>query len=76
MEIQAPGTAAVNWSVFTTAFRKVAGGTASVTGTGMIQWNLEDNSGKPVASGLYYLRVEIKDGQETVTKILKLLVLR
>jgi non-lysosomal glucosylceramidase len=76
VEIQAPGQSAVNWSVFTTAFRKVAGGSTSLSGNGVIQWNLEDSSGKPVASGLYYLRVQLKAGPDSLMKILKLLVIR
>jgi hypothetical protein len=74
IEIQARGTA--TWTVFTTAFRKVAGGTSFITGNGVIQWNLEDGEGKPAASGLYYLRVETKADQQTSTRILKILVLR
>lgn len=65
----------MEWSVFTAAFRKVVGGSVSINETGMIQWNLRDRMGEPVSSGLYYLRVEVV-GKQSLTKILKVLVLR
>ncbi len=74
IEIHAPGSATVNWSVFTTAFRKIVWGTASVNGTGVIQWNLRDKTGTLVADGLYYLRVEVQGDFGTVRKIVKIIV--
>jgi len=76
IEIQASGMVSVNWTVFTTAFRKVAHGTETFTNGGLFQWDLTDLSGKPVASGLYYMRLEIKTGTGSTQKILKILVIR
>ena len=50
----------VVWSVFTTAYRKVAEGELMATGRTTLAWDHRDARGKPVAGGLYYwvFRVE------------------
>ncbi len=74
--IQGSGTITGTWTVFTTAFRKVASGTILLSNGGALQWDLKDSSGVPVASGLYYLRISVKSDSGSLTKILKLLVIR
>ena len=74
--IRGQGTVTGSWTVFTTAFRKVAGGPILLAGAGTVQWDLKDSTGKPVASGLYYLRVSVKTDAGSSTRILKLLVIR
>src|SRR5579871_780059 len=74
--IQGSGTVTVNWDVFTTAFRKVAHGSSIFTNGGTFQWGLTDLAGKPVASGLYYLRLEVAADSGTVHRTLKILVIR
>ena len=74
--IQLPVGSRVEWSVFTTAFRKVLDTSSSVSGNSFnLVWNLEDQWQKPVASGLYYLRVQVT-GLVKATKVLKILVIR
>ena len=74
-KIQTPGLAKVQWSVFTSSFRKIISGEISVNGTGTIQWDLMDGSGAKVADGIYYVRIEVKDS-EYLSKIWKVLVLK
>ena len=74
-KIQTPGLAKVQWSVFTSSFRKIIGGEISVNGTGLIQWDLRDRSGSKVADGLYYVRIEV-DGNGYLSKVWKVLVLK
>jgi endoglucanase len=76
IQIQAPAGSTVEWGVFTTAFRKVLDRSNPIPGNNTaLVWNLEDGWGTPVASGLYYLRLQIS-GPVKATKILKILVLR
>ena len=65
----------MTWDVFTTAYRKVAGGAQGVRGEGTLQWDLTDDRGTRVAAGLYFLRVRVT-GRLSADKILKVLVLR
>jgi hypothetical protein len=65
----------VTLDVFTVAFRKIAEQTYPVSLYTTLTWDAQDNWGKPVASGLYYLRVQV-NGPQPVTKIFKVLVLR
>ena len=70
------GSLTVEWDVFTTAFRKIAGGSTSINGSGVVQWDLRDKNGTKVASGLYYLRMEIRKDSNHLRKVLKVLVSR
>ena len=72
--VEVPGTSEVNMDVFTAAFRKVVSRSVQVTGETTLEWDLRDNWGKPVANGLYYVRVQVNGIQPTV-KILKVLVI-
>jgi hypothetical protein len=65
----------MKWAVYTVAFRKIYEETRRVTSNGTVVWNLTDRWGKPVANGLYYIRVEIS-GSQPGKNILKLIVLR
>ncbi len=78
LHLNARGPAGSNlvWDVFTTAFRKVAGGSLAFSGNTTIDWNLMDRGGTPVASGLYYIRVKGSAGGAATTKILKVIILR
>jgi len=71
--LQAPGDSTADWDVFTTAFRKVVSGNLGPNGIG---WDLKDKNGVEVSSGLYYLRVKVNGGSQTVQRIFKILVLR
>jgi hypothetical protein len=76
IDVQATGKTTIEMDVFTVAFRKVAWNTQYVSNTTTMTWNLRDHWNKPVADGLYYLRVKVMSGRTTVTKVLKVLILR
>jgi len=61
--------------VFTVAFRKISSQTQQISGHQTVQLDLNDTWGSQVSNGLYYLRVHIS-GNQSFTKILKVLVLR
>ncbi len=76
LQIQLPAGSTVEWSVFTTAFRKILDVSNGVSGNStVLVWDMEDAWKKPVASGLYYLRVQVT-GPVKASKILKVLVIR
>lgn len=70
------GLTAVKWDVFTAAYRKIFSGGQSFNSSTTLQWNLADGEGSPVASGIYYLRIQVDgiNGKTVVVK--KVLVLR
>ncbi len=76
MDIGGQGWVTVKGSVFTTNFRKVAVHKVTFYGNGTYEWDLTDGMGSPVASGLYYLRLEVKDDSGSYQRVLKVLVLR
>jgi hypothetical protein len=74
--MQVPEGSTVEWSVFTTAFRKILDTTNPILGDQFnLVWNLEDAWQKPVAGGLYYLRVQVT-GPVKASRVLKVVVLR
>src|SRR5665213_2453348 len=73
--IQVPGESTVTLDVFTLAFRKISSQTTQVFGSQTLQWDLKDVSDVQVADGLYYVRVHVS-GNQSATKILKVLILR
>jgi hypothetical protein len=73
--ISVPSQSVVTMDVFTLSFRKIASQTASIVGFQTFQWNLLDVSGTQVSNGLYYVRIHIV-GAQSITKIMKVLVLR
>jgi hypothetical protein len=74
-QISVPSQSTVTMDVFTLSFRKIASQTTLVNGAQTFQWNLLDVSGTQVSNGLYYVRVHIT-GLQSLTKIMKILVLR
>ncbi len=74
-DVQTPGNAVLSFDIFTTAFRKIGGGSSPISGKVTLSWNLRDQEDLPVANGLYYLRVRVK-GSQSFSQILKVLVLR
>ena len=74
--VAVPGTAQVDWSVFTPSFRKIREGESPLTGVGTLQWDLKDSSGGWAANGLYYLRIQVTIGGNTVAQIEKVLIAR
>ena len=76
VDVQAPSGTALAWDVFTAAFRKVSGGSQTVSGFATLAWDLKDKGGNPVSNGLYYLRVKAAAGNAATVKILKILVAR
>jgi hypothetical protein len=74
--VAVPGTARMDWSVFTMAFRKIRKGKSLIVGTSTLQWDLKDESGGWVANGLYYLRIQVTIGESNVTQIKKILIVR
>jgi len=76
VQIQAPIGSTVEWSVFTTAFRKILDITKAIPGNNItLTWDLKDQWENHAANGLYYLRVRVS-GPVQATQILKVLVLR
>lgn len=69
--VQGPPGVTLTWGVFTTALRKINGGTKVVSGDGFFTWALSDKDGRPVANGLYYFAVTSPIGRQ----IFKILVL-
>lgn len=75
INVEVPGQSTVTLDVFTLAFRKIYSQTAQVYGYQTFQWALKDFSETQVANGLYYVRVHVT-GNQSATKILKVLILR
>jgi len=76
IQVQAPAGSGVEWSVYTTAFRKILDVSEPIPGTSAtLVWNLEDAWQKPVANGLYFMKIQVT-GPVKATKILKILVIR
>jgi len=74
--VKVPAGSTVEWSVFTKAFRKILDVSNPISGgSAILVWNLTDAWGRPVANGLYYLRIRVAGSVKTV-KILEVLVLR
>lgn len=74
--LQAPTGSSVEWSVFTTAFRKILDIPQGIPGNNaVLSWDLRDSRGERVADGLYFIRVQVT-GTVKATKILKVLVFR
>jgi flagellar hook assembly protein FlgD len=76
IDVAAPSNGLITWDVFTLALRKITGGSQGVWGTTTLNWDLKDKAGVSVANGLYYVRVVVSAPNNSVTKILKVLVLR
>jgi hypothetical protein len=62
----------VTWRVFTSSYRKVYAETMEVNGPRTAVWDLKDEKGRLVASGLYVIRVQ-SDGNEPVYRKVLLL---
>ena len=75
-DIEAPTGSAINWNIFTTTSRKIMSGSRIVFGDTTLTWNQTDKNGIQVANGLYYLQVKVTSGETSLTKILKVLILR
>jgi len=69
------GTLRVKFGVFTAAFRKIFENDFT-TSDKTLTWDLTDKSGASVASGLYYLRIEVDGPSGPMVKIKKVLVVR
>lgn len=74
VDLTLPGPAHFRWSVFTTAFRKIAWGDSDLSGSQTFGWDLKDHTGVPAARGLYYLRLELSGDFGKVQKIRKVLI--
>lgn len=72
MDIDPACGSGIRWVVFSPAFRRVAEGTVTPSGRTVLLWNLRDIGDRPVANGLYYLRIEGGGAERTY----RLLVLR
>jgi cellulose 1,4-beta-cellobiosidase len=75
VDIQGPSGTTVTWDVFTMAYRKIACGTQAVSGKATLSWDRLDGWGRQAANGLYYLRVKVTGGGNSITKILKVIIL-
>ncbi len=73
--ISVPSHSTVTMDIFTLAFRKITSQTTQINGGQTLQWNLLDISGDQVSNGLYYVRIHIS-GTQSLTKIMKILILR
>ena len=65
----------VTYRVFTTAFREIFSFEKMINSSSVIDWNLRDESGQPVANGLYYIRVTVQNSQQVIQKIEKIIVI-
>ena len=74
-DVQVPSPSTVTVDVFTLAFRKISSQTKQITGLYPFQWDLKDISGARVANGVYFFRIHVS-GRQSITKILKVLILR
>lgn len=74
MDLTLPGPAHFRWSVFTTAFRKIAWGDLDLATSQTFGWDLRDHTGVPAARGLYYLRMELSGDFGKIQKIRKVLI--
>jgi len=72
LEISAACAKSLRWTLFTTAYRRVAGGEMTVLGRSAWRWDLRDDKGRAVASGLYYLSVEVEGEARRLYRILAL----
>ena len=66
------GSADVTVQVFTTAFRKVQENSYPATTYGPLKILMRDDWGNPLASGLYYVVVNVDGHQRSVAKLLLL----
>jgi hypothetical protein len=76
VNIQLNGPSQIKFGVFTAAFRKIREEQTAASANTILTWDLRDKAGSPVASGLYYLRIEVVTASGTVVKIKKVLVLQ
>lgn len=76
IQLRVPTGSAVEWSVYTMAFRKILGNSGPIEGNNTtLVWDLKDKWGTRVANSLYFVKVQVK-GTHPETKILKVLVKR
>jgi glucose/arabinose dehydrogenase len=71
--IEAPSL--VRWTVYTLSYRKIYQGSQTLSSSGIIDWDLKDSWGQPVANGFYYMKVEVA-GPTSMAAMLKVLVTR
>jgi hypothetical protein len=72
LDVKSPCPQTAQWTVFTTAYRKVAEGEKALSGDDQLQWNLRDSRGKSVSNGVYFMRIVGNGGPYTA----KIVVLR
>jgi len=71
--VNAPPGCEVEWTVYTTAFRKIVDRSLTVPGSCTLSWDLKDDWGNKAADGCYYLRVKL-GAPVSSAQILKVLV--
>jgi hypothetical protein len=76
VQLNLSGAYKVRWDIFTTAYRRIGGGSSISLPADRLVWNLKDHQGQDAANGIYYWRVEIKDANGNRTRLLKVLVIR
>jgi hypothetical protein len=74
VDLTVPGPSQFHWTVFTTAFRKIAWGDTDISASQSFGWDLRDHTGVPAARGLYYLRLELDGDYGKVRKVCKVLI--
>ena len=62
VDLQSACPKEIHWVVMTTAYRKMAGGSALVSGKLTVAWDLKDQRGAPVADGMYYFMIKTDGG--------------
>jgi hypothetical protein len=65
----------VKIGVYTAAYRKIYEETRTVTNREVWTWAVQDSKGTPIASGVYYIRVQ-EEGSGTVMQWSPFVVLR
>jgi len=73
--VDLPQPSLVQLGIFTTAFRKIYDRHLTLLGQNILDWDLRDQWGAPVANGLYYLRIQVT-GPQPAVRVFKILVIR
>ncbi len=79
LDVAGPGLIFLEWSVYSTAFRKIRRETAIINRQGKIHWDLRDEKGVLVSNGIYYMAFcfdETRNGSSDSSLVRKVMVLR
>jgi hypothetical protein len=63
-------------TVYSVALRRILEEERTLSVDEVVEWDLIDRWGKPVANGLYYLRLEVETASGKVERLWKVIVAR